>query len=35
MASINADKSFQEIYLPKVMSTQHPPKAYVQLQGDT
>jgi hypothetical protein len=33
MANINADKSFQEIYLPKVMSTQHPPKAYVRLQG--
>ncbi|KAF8348552.1 hypothetical protein F5887DRAFT_1129560 [Amanita rubescens] len=32
MANINADKSFQEIYLPKVMSTQHPPKAYVRLQ---
>lgn len=35
MASINADNSFQEIYLPKVMSTQYPPTAYVRLQGDT
>ena len=30
----NADKTFQGVYLPKVLSTQHPPKAYVRLEGE-
>ena len=29
----NADKTFQRIYLPKVLNTQYPPKAYVCLEG--
>ena len=30
----NAEISFQTVYLPKVLNTEHPPKAYVQLQGE-
>ena len=29
----NAEKTFQTIYLPKVMDTKYPPKAYLQLEG--
>jgi hypothetical protein len=29
-----ADITFQSIYLARVLSTQHPPKAYVQLEGE-
>ena len=28
-----AEETFEIIYLPKVMDTKHPPKAYVRLQG--
>jgi hypothetical protein len=28
-----ADKTFQTVYLPKVMDAQHPPKAYLRLEG--
>ncbi|KAF8343401.1 hypothetical protein F5887DRAFT_887002, partial [Amanita rubescens] len=28
----NADKTFQGVYLPKVLSTRYPPKAYVRLE---
>ncbi|KAF8623993.1 hypothetical protein AX15_006093, partial [Amanita polypyramis BW_CC] len=31
-ARINAEKNFQEIYLPLVWNSKHPPKAYVQLE---
>lgn len=30
----NAEISFQTVYLPKVLNTEHPPKAYVRLQGE-
>ena len=30
----NANVTFQRIYLPRVLHTLHPPKAYVQLQGE-
>jgi hypothetical protein len=29
----NAEKTFQTVYLPKVMDTKYPPKAYLQLEG--
>ena len=29
----NADDTFQRVYLPKVLCTQYPPKAYVRLEG--
>ena len=29
----NADESFQRVYLPKVLNSQYPPKAYVRLEG--
>ena len=32
-AKENAEDSFQRDYLPKVLDTKHPPKAYVRLQG--
>ena len=32
-AEENADISFKNIYLARVLSTQHPPKAYVRLEG--
>ncbi len=32
-ARINAKASFEQIYLPKVLNTKHPPKAYIQLEG--
>jgi hypothetical protein len=32
-ARINAEAAFQQIYLPKVLNTMHPPKAYVRLEG--
>jgi len=34
MARKNAEITFQEIYLPKVMNAQYPPKAYVRLEGE-
>ena len=34
MARENADITFQSIYLASVLSTQHPPKAYVRLEGE-
>ena len=33
MARKNAETTFQRTYLPKVMNAQHPPKAYVRLEG--
>ena len=30
----NAENSFQRVYLPKIFNTEHPPKAYVQLEGE-
>ena len=30
----NAEISFQTVYLPKVLNTEHPPKAHVLLQGE-
>ena len=32
-AKDNAKKSFQQVYESSVMSTEYPPKAYVQLGG--
>ena len=32
-AGENAEKAFQTVYLPKVMDTEYPPKAWVKLQG--
>ena len=31
----NAEVSFQRVYLPKIFNTEHPPKAYVQLEGES
>ena len=33
-AKENAEISFQTVYLPKVLNTEHPPKAYLRLQGE-
>lgn len=33
-AEENAEKTFQEVYLSKVLNTKFPPKAYVYLQGE-
>jgi hypothetical protein len=30
----SAEISFQKVYLPKVMNTPHPPRAYVRLEGE-
>lgn len=30
----NADIAFQSTYLARVLSTQHPPRAYVRLEGE-
>ena len=30
----NANSTFQAIYLAKILSTEYPPKAYVQLEGE-
>ena len=30
----NAEITFQKVYLPKVLDAKHPPKAYVQLEGE-
>jgi hypothetical protein len=30
----NADVTFQRIYLAMVLSTQHPPRAHVRLEGE-
>lgn len=30
----NAERSFQTVYLHKVMNAKHPPKAHVQLEGE-
>ena len=30
----NAEIIFQTAYLPKVLNTEHPPKAYVRLEGE-
>ena len=32
-AKVNAEITFQQVYLPKVLSTNYPPKAYVCLGG--
>jgi hypothetical protein len=32
-ARVNAEITFQEVYLPKVLHTNYPPKAYVRLGG--
>ena len=32
-AKDNAEISFQTVYLPKVLNTEHPPKAHVRLEG--
>ena len=29
-----AEETFETIYLPKVMNTKYPPKAYVRLEGE-
>jgi hypothetical protein len=29
----NAELTFQRVYLPKVLNTEHPPKAHVRLEG--
>ena len=34
LARENADITFQSTYLARVLSTQHPPKAYVRLEGE-
>ena len=31
----NAENTFQRIYLPKILNSEHPPKAHVQLQGES
>ena len=31
----NAETTFQTVYLPKVLNVQHPPKAYVRLEGQS
>jgi hypothetical protein len=33
IARKNAENTFQQVYLPKIFNTRHPPKAYVQLEG--
>ena len=33
-ARVNAEITFQRVYLPKVFGTNHPPKAYVCLGGE-
>ena len=32
-AKVNAEITFQQVYLPKVLGTNYPPKAYVCLRG--
>ncbi len=32
-AKENAEKTFREIYLSRVLKANHPPKAYVKLEG--
>ena len=34
LARKNAEITLQNTYLPRVFGTQHPPKAYVQLEGE-
>ena len=34
MAREFAEITFQKVYLPKVLDAKHPPKAYVQLEGE-
>jgi hypothetical protein len=34
MARKNAEITFQNIYLPKIMNAQYPPKACVKLEGE-
>jgi hypothetical protein len=29
-----AEVTFQKVYLPKVLDAEHPPKAYVKLEGE-
>ena len=29
-----AETTFQKVYLPKIMDTKYPPKAYVRLEGE-
>ena len=33
-AKENAEITFQTVYLPKVLNTEHPPKAHVRLEGE-
>jgi hypothetical protein len=33
-ARANAEDAFQQIYLPRVLNTKYPPKAYVRLEGE-
>ena len=33
-AKENAERTFQNIYLPKVVNTEHPPRTYVHLEGE-
>ena len=33
LARKKADEAFQTVYLPKVLNTAYPPKAYLQLEG--
>ena len=33
-AKENADKTFQTVYLSKVLEVKYPPKAYVRLEGE-
>jgi hypothetical protein len=34
MARSNAEHTFREVYLPKVLDTKYPPKTYVRLEGE-
>ncbi len=34
LARTKADDAFQRVYLPKVLDTEHPPRAYVRLEGE-
>lgn len=30
----NAEEIFQRVFLPEILNTKYPPKAYVRLEGD-
>ena len=34
MARNNAEHTFREVYLPKVLDAKYPPKTYVRLEGE-